>query len=166
MTPAIAFLAALLPLLGQAKEHHEFDYWVGTKTGSWTKIKMEMEIQGMKVQGEITRTVVETGADKIVVETKTKMTVAGQAQPEATQKEEVLKDKDKDPIKIEKESSEEIEVNGKKLKCLVLEGTQKETTKIKFWVSKDVPGGLVKAEVSGGELPGALKMIVAEWEKK
>jgi len=166
MTPAIAFLAALLPLLGQAKEHHEFDYWAGTKTGSWVKIKMEMEIQGMKLLGEITRTVVETGADKVVIESKTKMTVNGQEQPENTQKEEVLKDKDKDPIKVVKESEEEIDVNGKKLKCLVLEGTQKETTKIKFWVNKDVPGGLVKAEVSGGDFPGALKMIAAGWEKK
>lgn len=163
---ALAFVIALLSPATQAKEYHEFDYWSGYKVGSTVSMKLEMEAQGAKITVELTRTVLETGAEKVVIETKTKVSVGGMAQPEGTEKEEILKDKDKDPIKVEKEGDEEIEVAGKKLKCRWIEGTQKETTKLKFWVSKDVPGGIVKGEASGGELPGPMKMVTTAWEKK
>jgi hypothetical protein len=159
--------AALLSLSLQGKDGNpEFAYWAEVKVGSWVKLKMEMETQGVKVSVQSTHTLLETGTDKVVVEQKTKVTANGMEQPEQTQKEEVLRDKDKDPIKIEKESDEEIDVAGKKMKCHVIEGTQKETHKVKFWVSKDVPGGVVKAEVSGGDIPAPMKIIATEWEKK
>ena len=166
MQIAFAFLAALLSLAGQAKEFHEFEYWSGHKVGSSVTFKIEMDAQGQKFQLDITRTMLETGAEKIVVETKTKITIGGQEQPANTEKEDILKDKDKEPIKVEKEGEEEIEVAGKKVKCRWIEGTQKETTKLKFWVTKDVPGGLVKGEASGGELPGPMKITIVSWEKK
>ena len=49
MTHALALAAALLPLLFQAKDNPEFTYWSEHKTGSWVKLKMEMEAQGAKV---------------------------------------------------------------------------------------------------------------------
>ncbi len=64
------------------------------------------------------------------------------------------------------EGDEEIEVAGKKLKCHWIEGTQKETHKVKFWVSKEIPGGVAKAEISGGDIPGPLKITATSWEKK
>ena len=162
---AIAFFVALLSPAPQAKEYHEFDYWSGHKVGSSVTMKLEMEAQGAKILVELTRTIIELGTDKLVVESKTKVSVGGMAQPESTEKEDIQKDKDKDPIKVEKEGEEEIEVAGKKIKCRWIEGTQKET-KLKFWVTKDVPGGVVKGEASGGELPGAMKMLATAWEKK
>jgi hypothetical protein len=120
----------------------------------------------VKVEVEATHTLVELTDDKAVVEQKTKVTAAGQSQPESTEKEEILKDKDKNPIKIEKEGDEEIEVAGKKLKCHWIEGTQKDTQKIKLWLSKEIPGGIAKGEASGGELPGAMKISAQSWEKK
>lgn len=161
-----AFAALLLPLLVQAKDNPEFGYWSAHKTGSWVKLKMEMEAGGVKVVVESTQTLLEAGADKVIVEQKTKVSAAGQDQPESTEKEEILKDKEKDPVKIEKEGDEEIEAGGKTLKCHWIEGTQKETRKVKFWLCKEIPGGIAKGELSGGELPGAMKVSAVSWEKK
>lgn len=166
MSHLLAIAAVLLPLLVQAKDNSEFSYWAAHKTGSWVKLKMEMEASGVKVVVESTQTLLEAGSDKVVVEQKTKVSAAGQEQPEATEKEEILKDKEKDPVKIEKEGDEEIDVAGKKLKCHWIEGTQKETRKVKFWLSKEVPGGVAKGELSGGELPGPMKVSAVSWEKK
>jgi len=166
MHSLLAFAVALLPLVFGAKDNPEFGYWSAHKTGSWVKLKMEMDAQGVKVVVDATHTLLETGADKILVEQKTKITAAGMEQPETTTKEEILKDKEKEPIKIEKEGDEEIDVAGKKLQCHWIEGTQKEGTKVKFWLSKEIPGGIAKGEASGGELPGAMKISAVSWEKK
>ena len=166
MTTSLAFAAtALLSLCLQAKEHHEFDYWSAFKTGSTVTLKMEMDAGGAKVVLQMTRTLLEVAADKVVVEQKGQVTVNGMEQPETTEKEELLKDKDKDPLKVEKEGDEEIEVAGKKIKCHWIEGTQK-SSKAKFWISKDIPGGVARAEMSGGELPAVVKFVAVSWEKK
>src|SRR5688572_5939551 len=141
MTTSFAFAAtALLSLCLQAKENPEFGYWSNSKAGSWVKLKMEMDASGVKMLLQSTHTLLEVGADKVVVEQKTKVSVNGMEQPEATEKEEIFKDKEKTPLKIEKEGDEEIEVAGKKLKCRWVEGIQKES-KVKFWLSKEIPGG-------------------------
>lgn len=163
--PMIA--AALFFAFSAAAGETEFDYWSNHKVGSWVKLKMEVEANGAKIVVNVHHTLAETGADKVVVERKTKVSANGMEQPEETEKEEILKGKDKEPVKIEKESDEEIEVNGKKMKCHVIEGTQKDGAhKVKFWVTKDVPGGVVKAEVSGGDIPAPMKITATAWEKK
>jgi len=165
MQTALAFIATLLALALPTGEV-EFDYWANHKVGSWVKLKMELEAQGAKIVVATTHTLLELTDDKAVVEQKNKVSANGMEQPEQSEKEELKKGVDKDPIKIEKESDEEIEVAGKKLKCHVIEGTQKGEHKVKFWVSKDVPGGIVKAEISGGDIPGPMKIIATSWEKK
>lgn len=160
-------MTALLFAFGATAEDHEFDFWSNHKVGSWVKLKMELDVQGVKLLVHTRHTLAETGADKVVVERKTKVSTNGMEQPEENEKEEIFKGKDKDPVKIEKESDEEIDVAGKKMKCHVIEGTQKDGThKVKFWVTKDVPGGVVKAEISGGDIPAPMKIVAVEWEKK
>lgn len=155
--------AALLAALVQSK-NPEYDYWSNHKVGSWVKFKMEAEQGGQKILVEMTRTLSELTKEKAVIEQKNKTTVGGQAAPEQTEKEDVASDNDPNPTKIEKEGDEEIEVNGKKMKVHWIEGTQKEG-KVKFWVSKDVPGGVVKAEMT--PMPGLLiKVTATGWEKK
>ncbi len=166
MQALIALAAVLLPLFAQAKDNPEFTYWADHKVGSWVKYKMEMDAQGVKVLVESHQILLEVGKEKVVVEQKTKLTAAGQEQPESSTKEEIFKDKDKDPIKIEKEGDETIEVAGKRLSCHWIEGTQKETRKVKYWLCKDVPGGMVKGEAAGGDIPGTMTITAGSWEKK
>ena len=158
-------VAALLSLAPQEKENPEFGWWSPHKAGSWVKLKMEAEQGGVKIVLESTHTLLEITKDKAVVEQKTKVTAGGVAQPEETEKEEIPKDvsKAKDPIKIEKEGDEEIEVAGKKLKCHWIQASQKET-KSKFWLSKEIPGGVAKAETAAGG--AAMKIAAVSWEKK
>lgn len=160
-------LTALLCAFSGTAEEHEFDYWSNHKVGSWVKLKMELDTNGVKLAINTKHTLAESGADKVVVERKNKVTMNGMEQPEETEKEEIFKGKDKDPVKIDKESDEEIDVAGKKMKCHLIEGTQKDGAhKVKFWVNKDVPGGVVRAEVSGGDIPAPMKIVAVEWEKK
>jgi hypothetical protein len=168
MAQLLALAAALLPLLFQAKDNLEYTFWSEHKTGSWVKIKMEMEAQGAKVVIEAQHTLLELATDKAVVEQKNKVTLNGAAQPDVTEKAEIFKDKDKDknPITVEKEGDEEIEVAGKKLKCHWVEGPQKDMTRAKLWLHKDIPGGIAKGEISGGELPGKMTLAATAWEKK
>lgn len=161
----IAFKAALLlALLFQAKGNPEYGWWSGFKVGSSVKIRVDLEQGGMKVVMEGTFTLLELTKDKAVIERKTKVTADGKAQPESTEKEDVSATEDKNPVKIEKEGDEEIEVAGKKLKCRWIQGTQ-DDAKVKFWISKDVPGGIVKAEMTppGG---GTAKITAVSWERK
>ncbi|HZE99568.1 MAG TPA: hypothetical protein VE981_21360 [Planctomycetota bacterium] len=165
MHPLLAFTAALLALALPAGET-EYDYWANHKAGSWVKLKMEVDTNGVKVSVDAHHILSELAGDKVVVERKTKVTAAGMEQPESSEKEEIFKGKDKEPVKIEKEGDEEIEVGGKKVQCHWIQGTQKETHKVKFWISKQIPGGMAKAEVEGGDIPAPMKIVATSWESK
>lgn len=165
MTGLLSLITTVLALLPAAGDNPEFGYWADHKVGSWVKLKMEMDAGGVKMLMETHHTLVESGADKVVVEQKNKVTVNGMSQPESTEKEEILKDKEKNPLKIEKEGDEEISVNGKTMKCHWVEGVQ-EKSKVTFWLTKEVPGGIVKGEISGAELPGKMLLTATSWEKK
>ncbi|HVE43081.1 MAG TPA: hypothetical protein VNM14_24615 [Planctomycetota bacterium] len=164
MKTLLAFaIWALLPL--QQGENPDYGYWSSYKSGSWAKLKGEISDRGVKALMEVNVTLLELTADKAVIESKIKMTFNGKVQPEETEKEEILKNKAKYSIKILKEGDEEIEVAGKKLQCHWIEGT-KEKDKIKYWLAKEVPGAIVKAEISGGDSTSVVTMSVVAWEKK
>lgn len=129
------------------------------------RVKAETESQGVKVSIEATATLLEITKESAVVEQKTKAIAAGEAQPEGTEKVEILKDKDNNPIKVDQEGDEEIEVAGKKLKCHWIEGTQEDKTLVKLWISKEIPGGVAKAEMRGRKV-GVMKIHAVSWEKK
>jgi hypothetical protein len=168
MAQLAALLLGICSLLVPAGDNPEFGYWAEHKPGSWVKLKMELEANGATIVVEATHTLTSVDAEKVAIERKNKVTVNGMAQPDSTEKDEVFKDKEKEknPLTIEKEGDEEIDVAGKKMKTHWVEGTQKDKSKVKFWLVKDVPGGIVKGEATGGELPGKLTMSALSWEKK
>jgi hypothetical protein len=158
-------LVALLLAFAAQSKNPEYDHWADCKVGSWTKIKIEGEVGGQKAVMETTHTLLEMGKEKAIVERKMKMTMAGKEQPEQADKEDVPSGKDPNPVKIESEGDEELEVAGKKLKCHWIQGTQGESTKIKMWLSKEIPGGIAKGEITEpGQ--GSMKLITTSWEKK
>jgi hypothetical protein len=162
-------MSVLLTLLlaAQAGDNPEFPYWKSMKPGSTAKYKIEMNQGGQAITGEMIRTLLEVAADKAVVERKGKMLVGEQAVDVPVEKEDV-KAKEEKPEKILKDSSEEIEVAGKKMKCRYMETEKEEEgrkTFAKVWAHEDVPGGVVKADVKMGD-GSTLKLTIVSWEKK
>ena len=162
------FVPALLALAGQAKKLIQYDGWADQKVGSSVTLRMETDAGGIKFVEETTLTLLELSAEQAVVEQKKKATIAGRAEPEKTEKVVFGKDKNKEkaPIKVDKEGDEEIEVGGKKLKCHWVEGTSDGQTKAKLWHSKDIPGGFVKGEFAAPDGGAGITIKALSWEKK
>ena len=149
-------------------ENPLFKYWTGCKAGSWVKMTMEMDQGGQKVETEQVQKLLELADDKVVLEVSGKMKMAAGEFPMPARKQDVKAKEPADKVKIEKEGDEEIEVAGKKLKChwyeLAVQAGPKPM-KIKAWMTKEVPGGIVKTEMT----PDGQKTMVmsaVEWEKK
>lgn len=160
-------LLLTLALALQSNDNPEWPYWKSMKVGSTVKYKMEMSNAGQSMEGEMTRTLLEIGAEKAVVERKGRITVNGQTVDMPADKDEV-KPKDDKPTKILKDTSEEIEVAGKKLKCRYVETEKEEEGEkisAKIWAHEDIPGGVAKMDVKtpGG---GSMKLTALAWEKK
>jgi len=161
----MTLLLAASILLTQDVENPQFKYWSSCKVGSWSKMKMDMEQGGQKIAGELTYKLLELKDDVAVVEFTGKSTVGGQEYPIPAQKQEIKAKEPAEKVKILKEGDEEIEVAGKKLNCHWYEYVSKsgeKEVKGKAWMSKDIPGGMAKAEM--GEKP--IVMTAVEWEKK
>lgn len=161
-------LAALMALgfQDQTPKNPEYTWWAPHKAGSWVRSRTETVESGLKVVIEITRTLAEITPGKAVIEQKIKITIGSKARPEETAKEEILRDKEETPLKIEKEGDEEITVAGKKIKCHWIQGIEEEKVKVKYWISKDIPGGVARAENSGPDITGVMKTVALAWEKK
>jgi len=167
MVHAVVMLAAVL---AQDSDNPQFEAWKGFKPGSWVKHQMKMETGGQQIESETTTTLLEQTADKIVIEVKNKMKVAGQEIDSPAQKQEITPKADKEKMgDFKKEGDEEVEAGGKKYKTTLYtteqtQGGQK--MKGKIWISKDVPGGMVKGEFAGEQLPQPMRMTLVEFEKK
>ena len=133
---------ALLALASQAQDPIRYSGWADFKVGSSVTFKRESEAGGVKLLEETTQTLLELSTEQAVVEKKQKATVAGKAQSERIVKLTHRKDKEVYPIKVDKEGDEEIAVGGQKLKCHWVEGSLDGTLKLKFWHTKEIPGGL------------------------
>jgi hypothetical protein len=123
-----------------------YKHWAKFKPGTSVTAVTTMEIAGNKTETKSTTTLKEVTADKVVVdmngfamEFKAKVPKGDTTATTA-------------PKVDAKTSTEEVEVAGKKYKCTVTEVTtdvagQKATTK--SWSSEDMPGMMVKSEMSG-----------------
>lgn len=171
MTHAVeaALLAACL-LVSQEKGNPQYEYWASCKAGSWVKNRMEFEKQGQKIEYESVTRLLEVTPEKVVVETMRRMKAGEKSIDSPPQKSEI-KAKDPQPGKIVSEKDDEITVAGKTLACRYYEietesPDRKTKTTVKAWMSKEVPGGAAKSEVTSPELKGPIRVTAMEWEKK
>jgi hypothetical protein len=158
-------------------DNPEYANWKGFKVGSSVTMKMVSEASGFKSEMEQTHKLVELTADKAVVETAGVMITGGnKINLPATKREIPAKVKkaeggDAKGAKADvKESSEEIEVGGKKLKCKVVETDSEASgtkTHVKTWQSDEVPGKMVKMEShSEGKTKSSSTMTASAFEAK
>lgn len=164
--------AAVLLCLGtqEKMDNPQYTYWKSCKPGSWVKHKMVMEAQGMKMESETVSTLVEVTPEKVVLEAKTSMNAAGRKMELPSQKQDVPAQVEKKPGQAPpSEKDEEIIVEGKSYKCRSYEFEQTEkgqAMKGKGWMCPDVPGGMVKSEISSPQLPKPMQLLLVAFEKK
>lgn len=164
---AILLLAAAAP---QAKENPQYTYWGSCKPGSWVRNRMEFDNQGQKMEYESLTRLVEVTPEKVVLETLVKMKLADRTVDSPPRRSEI-KAADPETGTTVAEKDEEVTVAGKTLTCrffeIVTESPDKKTkTNVKAWMSKDIPGGVAKSEVTSAQMKGPIRTVALEWEKK
>ena len=160
-------LLAFLLLLAQEADDPAYKRWSGCKAGSWVKFKRETiaaEGKVVDMQQELTQTLVEADAQKVVVET----ILEGGGKPGKPVR-STYRVKTPLPDKIEKEGDEEIEVAGKKLACRWIQGNLFLTgrTLARIYLHPDAPGGVVRTDlIVFGEGKPHVRQVAVGWEKK
>jgi hypothetical protein len=149
-------VAALSLALGAHAEDQNPAYksWASHKPGTMIKMKMDTEAAGNKTSTEMTQTLVDVSPEKVTVEMKSTINVAGQKIEAPATKQEILAalpagSKVEAPKTDAKETEESVKVGDKSYKCKVVENTSKVndmTSTSKSWVCPEVPGMMVKME--------------------
>ncbi len=152
----LAFAAASLLGTLQDKEYPTFKYWADWKVGAWATHKATA---GGGIVIESTVTLTEITADKIVVTSAGKVTVQGKEKPTAPRKQEILLHDPKMGA-IDKEGDEDVEAAGKTYTCHWIQTSHDSAgggkVHVKMWLSKEVPGGIVRSEVGDPAEPETL----------
>lgn len=167
MQIAMALLALLT--LVQDKEDPRFKYWSSCKVGSWVKTRMAMEQGGMQFEMDQTQKLMDIADDKVTLEVSGTQKFNGKESPLRARKQEIKQKYKESEIQIEKEGDENIEVAGKSYKCHWLDMTTKSGPNpghMKVWMTSEVPGGAIKAELTPPNSPGPIVITAVEWEKK
>jgi hypothetical protein len=185
LNPILALgLMLVVPAIASADEtiaNPEFASWSKFKKGTSVTLKMTTVAAGTKSETTVTTTLIETGADKLVVETTSVANVAGMVikspafkrdvqktvmVPKGLKKEELQGGK---PPGTTQEGTETIKIAGTDVKTKWYK-YQSEAGGVKsdskMWMSEDVPGMMVKMESStAGAIVSTMKMQLVEIKK-
>jgi hypothetical protein len=155
---------------GVPLDNPQYAGWKDFKVGSWMRWTMVADIEGQKMEMEETVTLLEVTAERVVLEHKGMTKSGGQEHP-SSRKEDILPKTDL-LAKYDKTGEETIEVSGKKLACQVYLGKMKPDAAggfvgdLKFWINKDVPGSVVRMEVTAEKDTKPMTAATVSWEKK
>lgn len=161
----MAILAVLLAALVQDQvENPEFKGWAGFKPGS--SVTFQVQVNQKPLASEQKSTLKSVGDSEVVLEVAG--IVGGQPAGKAMEKKVAAKvPADKAPKDVKK-GEEEIEVAGKKLKCVTMEfDTTTANGKVmhmKVWANEEIPGKTAKVDVSSETFKST--MVATSWEKK
>jgi len=181
---AAVVLCALAPGLAAAQDkvdNPEFANWSKFKKGTSVTMKSVSSFNNMSSEATITSTLVEVGADKLVIEMASSVKSGGMefkgepmkrdvsktvTLPKDFKKEDFAKGK---PPGTYEEGTETLKVGGVEVKTkwykykVEMEGTK---TEAKMWTSEDVPGIMVKSEMmTSGAVATTTKMEITEIKK-
>ena len=137
--------------------------WAKFKAGTSVKAVTETEVMGQKSKTEVTTTLVDVAKDKVTVEVKMAIEVAGQKMEQPGNKLEIAAAGGGGvaatpsagsagvPGADVKQGDEDVTIAGKTYKCHVVDATAKygaNATHSRTYTSADVPGYVVKMDVS------------------
>jgi hypothetical protein len=180
----VAAILLLLAATGTAQDtipNPEFANWSKFKKGTSVTHKATTEVMGMASEVLVTNTLLETGGDKVVIESSTVVKANGMefktppmkrdvtktiTLPKGVKKEEAAAGKP--PGTIE-EGTETLKIAGVEVKTKWYKYSaevDKVKTEGRTWMSDDVPGMLVKTELStSGTFATKTKMELVEFKK-
>lgn len=150
--------------------------WAKFKPGTLVKYSMEVNAMGNASSTETTQTLKNVAADKVTVEMKSSMVVAGnkmdmpptlQEIPAKIKKPDTSAVQPADAPKTET-STEDVQAAGKTYSCkktTVSSDQNGMTTKATTWTCDDVPSGVVKLEAeTSGSMTSSTKMVLTDVE--
>jgi hypothetical protein len=179
---ALLLLAAGVTAAQETIPNPEFTDWARFKKGTSVKMKISNTAAGMTTETVVTTTLVEVGADKVVVEMASTTRVNGMEFKAPPMKRDVPKTfalpagaKKPDPKTAEKppgtfeEGTETVKVAGAQYKAkwyrskFEADGNKIES---KTWMADDVPGKFLKSDTTvSGAVAATTKMELVEVKK-
>ena len=160
----------LLACFAQEQDNPEYQHWANCKPGSWVKNRMVMENQGKKIEYESVTRLLEVTAEKVVLETLTRMKKDDRALDQPPKRQDIKAQAPPQGRTIS-EKDEEVTLSGRSLKCRVFEIETAATGKapkvnLKAWMTKDIPGGVAKSEIFSEGMTVPIRTQALEWDKQ
>ena len=178
---AVLALAAGAASAQEKVENPEFVSWSKFKKGTTTTLKMTSTTAGVVTESTITTTLVEVGADKIVVEAAGVTAFNGmefKAPPTSREVKKTIElpkgvksdgPQGQKPKGAYEDGNETLKVGGMEIKTKwykIKTEINGSTTDSKVWMSDDVPGNTVKMEgTTIGKVVTTIKMELIEFKK-
>jgi hypothetical protein len=179
--PAVLIFLAGSAVAQDKIDNPEFANWSKFKKGTSVTLKSVSSFNNMSTEASITSTLVEVGADKLVIEMTSAVNSGGMEFKAPPTKRDVAKtitlpkdykkedlEKGKPPGTYE-EGNETLKVAGMEVKTkwykykADMDGTK---TEAKMWMSEDVPGRMVKSEMTtSGAVATKTTLEITEMKK-
>src|SRR5579872_3205192 len=158
---ALLLLAGLSAAPGP--ENPEYTWWASFARGSWAKVRIEGVLENRPFTLEQTQTLVDVTPDKVVVDRRGTMRIGDALLPGNKERDEVARI-DEHALRITAETEEEVVIAGSALQSRRIEGTDPRTNaRVKFWIVKEVPGGIVRGEITPEGATVATRLSMLEW---
>jgi len=162
LVSALGVFALSAAALGEMVENPAYANWAKFKPGTSITYTSEMQMQGVNMKSEMTQKLASIDAEKAVLELKVKssgmdmpsqsINIPAKIEKEKVQAQPAMPPGAKGDVKVL--GKEKLSVAGKDMECQVVQfSSEQEGQKItgKSWTSSDVPGTLVKSEMT---MPG------------
>jgi len=156
------------PFASSQDKNLEWTYWSSCKIGSRVKFTVEAELAEVKSKLTVTRELLEIGTDQVTLKANFTGFIGPDETARTKERTETIA-KEKRLVILKELGQEEVAVNGKKLKCRVVDADGFFTDRdmpMTIWLSSEVPGGVVRVEGKSEEKKAAFKQSLIEYEKK
>jgi hypothetical protein len=158
-------LALLMAFQEEKVDNPEYRRWACCAVGSWVTTKMEMTLNGVHSESEVTKTLMEVGKDSLIIEETHNISTGGTLILGEPSKTKILAriSISAAPEKVNREGSEGIELDGKKIICRWEQRGSEPYSRI--WLSNEIPGGIAKSVLTEKGVP-TISQVVIKWERK
>lgn len=159
-----AILALVLSLAQDPPKSSEYASWSSFETGASTSYRQEGELSGKKVDARLTYRLIETTAKRVLLDQTVTWRDGGGGICVLFGRTEIPAWASR--VRRPRAAGEEdLKVAGRTVRCRWVESEEGPGLRMKEWVSREVPGGLVRREVtSEGDRPARTVLRLESWK--